>query len=74
MGISKIRDTPPSFFLGTLPWKNVPQERIVSLKESVTSLPIVPDELKDYLHYVRDLEFEEKPDYDFLIRLFDPSL
>lgn len=67
------------FAKGSLPWqgiktKNMKEKynKIMEVKMS-TSIDVLgkdcPDELSIILGYVRDLKFDEKPDYSFLKRL-----
>ena len=68
------------FLKGTLPWqglagknKNDKYDRIKE-KKVQTSIGEVtkgaPEEFNKYLQYCRNLQFEEKPDYNFIRQLF----
>jgi casein kinase I family protein HRR25 len=75
------------FYLGSLPWQDISElsvtnenmhenmhETIINLKTQLlftTSIPIV---LINYMKYVRNLEFEEKPNYTLLIDNFKNNL
>lgn len=72
------------FMRGSLPWqglraksKEQKYERI-SEKKQTTSIESLckglPREFAVYFHYIRCLKFEEKPDYQFLRKLFDELL
>lgn len=73
------------FFLrGNLPWQGVKvkdgekhYEKIgnVKMNTSVDELcENYPEELKYYFNYVKQLEFEEEPNYNFLLELFEGIL
>lgn len=68
------------FLRGTLPWMNLKgnnkkdkYERIKEIKMQ-TPLEILckgfPQEFVKYFQYVKNLKFEEKPDYNHLKRMF----
>ena len=68
------------FLKGTLPWqglqaknKNEKYDRIKEKKVSTTIESLtrqLPEEFSSYLTYCRNLKFEEKPDYNYLRKLF----
>lgn len=68
------------FLRGSLPWQGLKadnvKERYAKIGETKRNTPIeqlcegFPEELATYLRYVRHIDFFEKPDYDYLIRLF----
>ncbi|CAK9300334.1 unnamed protein product [Gordionus sp. m RMFG-2023] len=71
------------FLKGALPWQNIKAKKDVSSKEKYkkiadckkkTSIDKLcdgtPKEFATYMRYVRKLDFEEKPNYDFLLDLF----
>ena len=66
------------FLVGSLPWQKFNMEKIpcsviheVKSKISVTSLCYgLPSEFVDYFEYVRNLGFNQTPDYGYLKRLF----
>lgn len=72
------------FLRGNLPWQGVKvkegekhYEKIgnVKMNTSVDELcDGFPEELKYYFNYVRQLEFEEEPNYNFLLELFEGIL
>ena len=59
------------FLLGNLPWK---QERdvnnIIKYKTNIILDNKIPEIIKKYMIYVRNLEFNETPDYELLIHIF----
>ncbi|XP_038625947.1 casein kinase I isoform X2 [Tachyglossus aculeatus] len=68
------------FLRGSLPWQGLKaetlKERYQKIGDTKRSTPIdilcesFPDEMAMYLRYVRRLDFFEKPDYDYLRKLF----
>ncbi|KAF8343826.1 kinase-like protein [Cantharellus anzutake] len=69
------------FLRGSLPWQGLKAEnRRVRIGEKKQSTPIdelcvgYPEEFAVYMLYVRKLEFDETPDYDFLRLLFTKIL
>lgn len=61
------------FALGSLDWQQLPIEKtdhIKALKMNIVKNPNVPSKLIEYINYVQELEFEEQPDYAFLINIF----
>ncbi|KAI9478000.1 MAG: kinase-like domain-containing protein [Benjaminiella poitrasii] len=72
------------FLRGTLPWQGLKAatnkqkyERIGEKKRTTIVKDLCdgfPDEFGLYLDYTRHLKFEEDPDYDYLIGLFDKVL
>mmetsp|Transcript_2394 Transcript_2394/g.2340 ORF Transcript_2394/g.2340 Transcript_2394/m.2340 type:complete len:201 (+) Transcript_2394:7-609(+) len=68
------------FLKGTLPWqglqaktKNDKYERIKEKKTQTTIESLtrgLPEEFATYLNYCRNLKFEEKPDYNYMRKLF----
>eukprot|EP01029_Cantina_marsupialis_P014948 TRINITY_DN3274_c1_g1_i2.p1 TRINITY_DN3274_c1_g1~~TRINITY_DN3274_c1_g1_i2.p1 ORF type:complete len:444 (+),score=49.68 TRINITY_DN3274_c1_g1_i2:224-1555(+) len=69
---------------GRLPWQGLPgrtkSEKYARIQESKTRTPIsklcegLPDEFAEYLRYVRNLRFDETPDYTFMRNLFKHAL
>lgn len=64
-------------YLGSLPWQDISQinnknldlnEKIKELKTSIINNINLPNVLVDYIKYVRGLEFDEEPDYNYIIR------
>lgn len=64
---------------GSLPWMNITTEdrhlkyhRILKMKEALKldQLFGVPEQLTAYFNYVKSLEFESTPDYEYLLDLF----
>ncbi|XP_047224158.1 casein kinase I-like isoform X1 [Girardinichthys multiradiatus] len=68
------------FLRGSLPWQGLKadtlKERYQKIGDTKRDTPIevlcenFPEELATYLRYVRRLDFFEKPDYDYLRKLF----
>ncbi|KAG7332733.1 hypothetical protein KOW79_004567 [Hemibagrus wyckioides] len=68
------------FLRGSLPWQGLKadtlKERYQKIGDTKRATPIevlcesFPEELATYLRYVRRLDFFEKPDYDYLRKLF----
>lgn len=73
-------------WIGDLKWRKIKLDRdivhrnnvICAAKEKVGQLYTLPPPLINYLSYVRQLEYEERPDYEYLKQLFNsrpfPSL
>ena len=70
---------------GSLPWqkypgihKDMPKERyekILNIKKETKVEDLcsgLPKEFEEFLNYCRKLEFEEKPDYEMLVKKFEP--
>ena len=67
------------FYLGSLVWQQQQEtqntkERIMYLKQFVTELNQLPEVLAVYMKYVRNLAFEETPDYTYIINRFKREL
>uniref|UniRef100_A0A8C0BSE7 non-specific serine/threonine protein kinase n=1 Tax=Buteo japonicus TaxID=224669 RepID=A0A8C0BSE7_9AVES len=72
------------FLRGSLPWQGLKadtlKERYQKIGDTKRATPIevlcenFPEEMATYLHYVRSLDFFEKPDYDYLRKLFTDVL
>jgi casein kinase I family protein HRR25 len=68
------------FFRGSLPWqglkaatKKQKHDRIMEMKMDTTTKDLcsgLPDEFAAYLKYTRSLDFEDKPDYLLLRKIF----
>jgi serine/threonine protein kinase len=63
------------FFLGELEWQNIEDSEtknivIFEMKEKIGMNDKIPFILLNYISYVKNLRFEEKPDYSFLITIF----
>lgn len=68
------------FLRGSLPWQGLKadtlKERYQKIGDTKRATPIevlcesFPEEMATYLRYVRRLDFFEKPDYDYLRKLF----
>ena len=67
-------------YIGSLPWsilkyKDLNQEikRIRKIREEITIENMckgMPQEMNNYMNYVKNLKYEEKPDYEYLRSLF----
>lgn len=72
------------FFKKKLPWQGIKIssskkkfEKICNIKENICLDDLcknIPTEFKTYIKYCRNLEFSEKPNYDFLIHNFEKLL
>lgn len=72
------------FLRGSLPWQGLKaptnKQKYEKIGEKKQSTPIaelcynLPAEFGEYLQYVRNLKFEETPDYDFMRSLMDKVL
>ena len=68
------------FLRGELPWQGLKvrskedrYKKILEKKKETSSEELCrgfPDEFKQYVHYTKNLEYEQNPDYDFLKQLF----
>lgn len=65
------------FWHGTLPWKNVDikdrakrNQHVLHLKEKTIN-DILPESFQSFNKYIRNLEFDEKPDYNYWINYFN---
>jgi len=70
------------FLLGSLPWSGIKQqareERLrlatnMKIKTKIKKLPI-PNVFSEYMDYVTNLDFNKKPDYEFLRQKFKQNL
>lgn len=69
------------FLRGMLPWQGLKaatnKQKYEKIGEKKRQIPIselcngFPEEFAKYLSYARHLKFEEQPDYDYLIKLFN---
>jgi len=67
------------FYLGTLSWQDISEcentnEQIIMLKEKLLHGLHLPDIFIDYMKYIREIEFEEKPNYKKVIDKFNYEL
>ena len=68
------------FFRGGLPWMGIHAKnkedkysKILNIKKNLDTENLLnnsPKELSDYLNYCKQLEYEQEPDYNYLIGLF----
>lgn len=68
------------FLLGSLPWQGIraksKKEKYDKIHEKKKEISIeelcqgLPEEFMTYMHYCRSLEFDERPDYGYLRKLF----
>ena len=61
------------FYLGKLTWQENEISQIKHLKQSI-SIDNLPEVLTTYVSYVRDLQFEETPNYKWLIHNFRENI
>ena len=54
---------------GKLEWFDKNINEMPVLKEEVTNKKEIPAFIKLILEYIRNIKFDEKPDYDYLIKL-----
>ena len=72
------------FLRGNLPWQGIKvkenekhYERIGNMKQNISIDELCfgfPEQFKNYFNYVKQLEFDEDPNYNFLIELFEMVL
>ena len=62
------------FLSGTLPWYELKGWKVIGEVKQLTPVEDIckgcPIEFHMYLHYCYGLQFDEKPDYDYLRKLF----
>jgi len=63
------------FFLGYLPWREIDFsgseiKEIIKYKTEIINNLNLPIILKDYINYVRNLDFKQKPNYELFINKF----
>ena len=68
------------FLLGRLPWQGLPiktkEDRYVKIMEKKRDTTpeelckSLPDEFREYVHYTRNMNYEEDPNYEYLKSLF----
>jgi casein kinase 1 epsilon len=63
-----------NLYLGTLPWQDMPSDKIADAKRQITARDDLPQAFKIYLQNVRALKFEEAPDYAQLIKSFTSEI
>lgn len=56
---------------GTLEWFNKNMEEMIDLKQQLTNKVDLPSFIKELLEYVRNLTFDEKPDYEYIVYLLE---
>lgn len=68
-------------YLDKLPWQTINNNDVINnnddiknMKRNIIHLSGLPEIYKDYLNYVRKLEFESEPDYNYLIDIFQKEL
>ena len=59
---------------GTLDWFSKPLQEMVGLKEQLTNKIGLPPFIQSMLNYVRQLCFQEKPDYDYMKQLLENAI
>uniref|UniRef100_A0A8C6UXW3 non-specific serine/threonine protein kinase n=1 Tax=Neogobius melanostomus TaxID=47308 RepID=A0A8C6UXW3_9GOBI len=58
------------FLRGSLPWQGLKVYVVTCFVQTIFDTFFVTEEMATYLRYVRRLDFFEKPDYDYLRKLF----
>ena len=59
------------FYTGWLPWNNITDDfEIIDLKNSILESKRYPVVLLDFLSYARDLDYDESPNYHYIIDNF----
>lgn len=71
------------FLKGKLPWQGLQKKKGVGNLEQIGQVKIwtslnnlcsgLPDCFKDYLTYCKNLRYDQKPNYDYLIKLFNTT-
>jgi len=63
------------FYLGTLPWQNLENnsEEIIKSKKNIINYTL-PCVFIDYIKYITELNFEEKPDYNTIKEMFNREI
>ena len=59
-----------NMFFGRLEWFDKNYTEMYLLKYTITNVEEVPAFIKIILYYIRNMTFDEKPDYDYIINLF----
>ncbi|CAF0748363.1 unnamed protein product [Adineta steineri] len=66
------------FLIGSLPWSKIKdKESVGHIKETydyTRFLTNLPDEFNKFLEHINELNYDDKPDYDFLRSLFNSSI
>ena len=69
------------FYLNYLPWQNINfklnndnNNKIIELKENILKKENLPEIFIDYMKYVKNLSFYERPNYFFIINIFIKKL
>ena len=67
------------FSLGNLPWRKIDFSKnkdinIIQLKNEILDNTNLPSILKEYMNYVRELDFKEEPKYILLIDKFQKEI
>ncbi|CAF0730061.1 unnamed protein product [Adineta steineri] len=66
------------FLIGSLPWSKIKdKESVGHIKETydyTRFLTNLPDEFNKFLEHINELNYDDKPDYDFLRSLFNLSI
>jgi len=57
-------------FNGNLDWENTDIENMKDIKTNIFKNNNIPKQFKEYYNYCRNLTFDETPNYDYLINLF----
>ena len=59
-----------NMLFGKLEWFNKKSTEMYLLKYKLTNVEEVPSFIKIILHYIREMRFDETPDYTYIINLF----
>lgn len=63
------------FYLGNLPWREEAiMDTIIKYKTEIISNERIPEILKKYMIYIRNLSFKETPNYELLLNFFSREL
>jgi hypothetical protein len=65
------------FYLGELPWQELISDNsdiVKKMKQQIIENKNLPQILVNYINYVRNLEYEEKPNYFLIIDNFKEEL
>jgi casein kinase I family protein HRR25 len=63
------------FYKCQLEWQSAEESnKIISMKQNIINDETIPEILRDYLKYVRGLEFEEIPNYNLIIDMYKSEI
>ena len=61
------------FLQGSLPWCKTPEESILEMKRTISTSDLcegLPKEFAAYFDYIHSLDYNDKPKYSYLRKLF----